>query len=298
LLLQATYVKRKIEGDLADRLATIQSVVKLLGDQIEWSALGEKEWDSLEMFLKVHTTNGDIQKIVNLAMIMISVHKKVAPLRKAVEDEDEETIQQFLDSLNKENPGFAWDAVESVDHMVRLHLSQLALGNVKDLNARLKVDEFSTSNAKVFYREIMKQIITDKLDKLQVGMPSSTQCSSPVPGACSASAGTPSTSAGTPSTPFTSPGGHSETDTVRKKRKRDRDWTADEKEALMMFVCSKEPAYKSLGVTSMEDVKVRDDKKDGRLARFTSNQLMVRTKARTLIPDPCRKRNSLFFLFP
>jgi hypothetical protein len=279
LLLQATYVKRKIEGDLADRLATIQSVVKLLGDQIEWSALGEKEWDSLEMFLKVHTTNGDIQKIVKLAMIMISVHKKVAPLRRAVEDEDEETIQQFLDSLNKENPGFAWDAVESVDHMVRLHLSQLALGNVKDLNARLKVAEFSTSNAKVFYREIMKQIITDKLDKLQVGMPSSTQCSSPVPG-------TPSTSAGTPSTPFTSPGGHSETDTGRKKRKRDRDWTADEMEALIMFVNSKKPAYKSLGVTSMEDVKVRDDKKDGRLARFTSNQLMVRTKARSLIPDP------------
>ena len=169
------------------------------------------------------------------------------------------------------NGSFDWDKVVSEEYIAKSILSKLPLGKREDIGTLLDKDEFSMSRGKLFFKEIFKKIISDKL---QVGLPCLAQYSSPVAG---------STPIGNRPMSFTtpSPGSTScKNDTGgRKKRKREKDWNLDEMEALKESIHSQQPPYNSFGVTTMQDVKERDNQNGKKLTRFSPMQLMVRTNA-------------------
>lgn len=86
-------------GKLDDGLKSIFEVVKLLSDDKEWSTLEQRDWDTLQTFLKeqqIPATDGT-NKAQIAGLAMISVQMKVAPLRKAVKDKNDDEREKILE---------------------------------------------------------------------------------------------------------------------------------------------------------------------------------------------------------
>jgi hypothetical protein len=76
------------------KVEALANAVQLLRRSKDWDKLLEDEWETLQHFLEQHGNAGSHQHAMGFAII--SVQKKLMPLRQAIRDDNTDDLNEIL----------------------------------------------------------------------------------------------------------------------------------------------------------------------------------------------------------